>query len=609
MIGHHFSYDDILLGVTVNKNSTIFRLWSSSATNVYLNIYAQWDDLRRQTYALKKIEPQLWHLEIPKNLEDYYYTYSVDRYGTLHEIVDPYAIATSPNSKKGQIITLLRTNPDGWDMIKRPKIDLMNTVIYETHIRDITVKWHEDERLQGTYNGVNEDIIKKIKELGITHIQWMPLFDFATLDDLGKGYNWGYDPLLFNVVEGSYASDVSDPLIRIKELKSMIMRCHKMGVRVIMDVVYNHTYHSKTSNLNRVGDHYFYRMVGRHFSNGSGCGNELATENKMVRKFIIDSLLYWQKEYKIDGFRFDLMGLYDIETVEAIEKALRANDPETLLYGEPWTGAGSALPYDQQFKKGVIKNGGVGYFNDDFRNSVKGDNDSGKRGYIGGVIDSNILLNTLMGSPIDTEKLVGYSHYPYESINYFTSHDNLNLFDKVSKSFPKANENDKKKICGLCFSILLTSVGIPFIQGGAEMMVSKKGFHNTYNMSDEINAYNWELSSSNADLRRYIQKLIEFRHNTFLYQMTDFESINECCNISINEKGIILMKIDDFKHKENHLIFHNGSEHDYDYILQNGRYNVVCSGECFMKGKDKKTIKDRVKLPAYQTVILKEINS
>ncbi len=602
----HFSYGDKLLGVTVNERSTIFRLWSSSATTVYLNIYNQWDELRRKTYTLTKSDDQFWLIEIPENLENYYYTYSIERYGILHEIVDPYAIATSPNSKKGQIIKLSKTDPEGWEKSKRPEVPLMDTVIYETHIRDLTVKWHKEEALKGTFNGVTEALINKVKSLGISHIQWMPLFDFATVDDFEKGYNWGYDPLLFNVVEGSYASDVYNPLTRIKELKAMIMRCHKVGVRVIMDVVYNHTYHSKTSNLNRIGNHYFYRMNGQYFSNGSGCGNELATENKMVRKFIIDSLLYWQKEFKVDGFRFDLMGLYDIETVEAIEKELRANDPDVLLYGEPWTGSDSMLPYEQRFRKGVIKNSGVGYFNDDFRNSVKGDNDSAKRGYIGGVVDTNVLLNSLIGSPIDKEKSVGHSHKPYESINYLTSHDNLNLFDKISKSFPNTTEKEKKKICALCFSILLTSVGIPFIQGGTEMMASKKGFHNTYNMGDEINAYDWILSSSNDDLRVYIQKLIKFRRETFLYQLRDFKFIQACCHITINEQGIIEMKIDDAEKKIRYLIFHNGSEHDYEYSLNKGNYRVICNGDCFTKKNEEKNIKDKIVLPIYQTVILKE---
>jgi len=602
----HFSYGDMSLGVTLNDNATVFKLWSSSATKVYLNIYTEWDDERRETFLLEKVAYQLWSIELPQNLEGYYYTYSIDHYGTYHEIVDPYAIAASPNSKKGQIIDITKTDPEGWLASRRPKATLMDTVIYETHVRDLTVNWHEDEGLKGTFNGVTEELLLKIKELGISHIQWMPIFDFATVDDLKKGYNWGYDPLLFNVVEGSYASDVQNPLIRIKELKSMIMRCHKAGVRVIMDVVYNHTYHSKNSNLNRVGYQYFYRMNGHQFSNGSGCGNEIDTERKMVRKFIIDSLLYWQSEYKIDGFRFDLMGLYDIETVKMIETALRSNDPDILLYGEPWTAGGSTLPYEKQFRKGILTNGGVGYFNDDFRNSVKGDNDSGKRGYIGGVIDAKRLLNTIVGSPLISDGSIGYARYPWESINYLTSHDNLNLFDKILKSFPSSSEETRKKICGLCFSILLTSVGIPFIQGGAEMMVSKQGHHNTYNMGDEINAYNWTLATLNEDLRRYIKKLIDFRRHTFIYEMKDFNAIQQCCDISIDEKGIITMKLSDPNTDDIYHIFHNGSEHHRnDYPLL-GSHDIICDGDCFSTEHKKTKVKDRIDLPAYQTVIVKK---
>lgn len=601
----HFSYAGLCLGVTLESQRTIFRLWSSSATHVILNIYQGWDEIRRESYELIRHENHLWELILPENLEGFYYTYSVERYGTLHEIVDPYAVAASPNSKKGQIVDLIKSNPKGWEDTIRPSNELMDTVIYETHIRDLTVKWHEDPKLQGRFNGVNESVLDKIKGLGVTHIQWMPIFDFASADDYLREYNWGYDPLLFNVVEGSYASDVNDPLIRIKELKAMIMRCHKAGLRVVMDVVYNHTYHSKISNLNRIGYGYFYRMSGRHFSNGSGCGNELATENEMVRNFIIDSLLYWQREYKIDGFRFDLMGLYDLETVNAIERTLRLNDPEVLLYGEPWTGSGTLLPYEKQFRKGVMETGGVGAFNDVFRNAVKGDNDSGKRGYIGGVIDPNELLNALIGSPLKNGISTGFNHFPWESINYLSSHDNLNLFDKISKSFPDASDLTIKKITGLCFSILLTSVGLPFIQGGAEMMVSKKGFHNTYNLGDDVNAYDWNLSETHEDLQDYIRQLIAFRRETFLYQLKDFKEINDACHLSINEQGLILMEMDNPFKKDRILIFHNGSEHDYDYEIQEGHYKVLLNDEWINKDKIKHTHKNKLLIPAYQTVIIK----
>lgn len=603
----HFQYDNISLGVTLRGHQTCFRVWSFSASYVYLNIYDRCQDYRRKSYPMKKGENNVWFLEIPENLEGHYYTYTVDHYGTNHEIVDPYAVASSPNSKRGYIIDLEKTNPKGWGQGKRPEVRLMDTVIYETHVRDLTVKWHDTDQLQGTFNGVTKPLLKKIKDLGVTHIQWMPVFDFATVDELGEGYNWGYDPKLFNVVEGSYASSVYDPTIRITELKEMIQRCHHVGLRVIMDVVYNHTYQSKDANLNRLGRNYFYRMSGKNrFSNGSGCGNELATENKMVRKFIIDSLLYWQKEFKIDGFRFDLMGLYDVETVELIEKSLKAVDPEVLLYGEPWTAGGSALPYDQQFRKGILKGGHVGYFNDDFRKSVKGDNDSGSRGYIGGLTDTKVLLNTLLGSPLDTKKHVGYTLYPWESINYLTSHDNLNLFDKISRSFPNAPYETKKKICGLCFSILFTSVGIPFIQGGAEMMVSKQGHHNTYNMGDDINAYDWSLADFNKDLRRYIKRIIAFRRETFLYQLKDFEEIKASCHLFIDQKGIIEMTIQNSKYATHIVIYHNGSEQVHEEILPEGIYIVICDGQCFSEENGEKIVEKTIMLPAYQTVILKK---
>ncbi|MBN2898748.1 MAG: type I pullulanase [Clostridia bacterium] len=602
----HFDYDGIPLGVTIQAEKTIFRIWALNVTRVTLNLYKDWRDMRRQSYPLEKGGDSIWSVEMPQNLEGMYYTYSIEHYGTVHEIVDPYAVASSPNSKRGYLIDLSKTDPEGWDRVLRPHVDLMDTVIYETHVRDVTVKWHEEDALQGTFNGVTTPLLETISDLGVTHIQWMPVFDFARVDELGDGYNWGYDPVLFNVVEGSYASDVMDPCVRIRELKAMIQRCHSAGLRVIMDVVYNHTYKSKDSNLNRIGFNYFYRMKGiNDFSNGSGCGNELATERAMVRKFIIDSLLFWQKEYQIDGFRFDLMGLYDIETVDYIQKALKSVDSETLLYGEPWIGGTSTLEYKRQFRKGVMKEGHVGYFNDDFRNMVKGDNDSGKRGYIGGLTDTKILLNSLLGSYYDGVEKVGHTKFPWESINYLTSHDNLNLFDKISRSFPDAPYETKKRIVGLCFSILLTSVGLPFIQGGAEMMTTKQGHHNTYNMGDDINAYDWSLADFNSDLRLYIKRLIAFRRDTFVYQEIDFDKIRDCTDVQIDDRGVIIMRIEDRVREEIIFIYHNGCDVSHEEVLEPYDYEVVCDGKCFESAQHEKTVRKVVELPAYQTVILK----
>jgi pullulanase len=374
-----------------------------------------------------------------------------------------------------------------------------------------------------------------------------------------------------------------------------------------MDVVYNHTYKSKDSNLNRVGANYFYRMEGvNKFANGSGCGNELDTEREMVRKFIIDSLLYWQKEYKIDGFRFDLMGLYDLETVDCIQKALKAVDPEVLIYGEPWTAGGSALQYDKQFRKGVVAGGTVGYFNDDFRKTVKGDNDSSKRGYIGGITNVPMLLNCLLGSYYDDRDHVGHAKYPWESINYLTSHDNLNLYDKISRSFPDASYDTKKRICALCFSILLTSVGTPFIQGGAEMMASKQGHHNTYNMGDDVNAYDWSLAEVNQDLRTYIRRLTEFRRSTFLYQLMDFEQVKDACKVKIDERGIIIMTILNRVTNESIVIYHNGCEVSHLEHLGDEAFEIICDGKCFKDHSQPTDVKGIVELPAYQTVILKK---
>lgn len=313
-------------GVTYKGSYSLFKVWAPYSDNVKVAIYKTYDDYRRREYAMVKDSDGVWSLRIELDLKDQFYNYIVINHGQSYEIVDPYAKAATANSKRAMIIDMEETNPEGW--LEHPvpmPVAPCSSLLYEAHIRDFSVDKNSDMKYKGLYLSLTEkDTFYKdfttgvghLKELGVTHLHLLPVFDFCTVDEIKKDtYNWGYDPILFNVPEGSYASDPTDGKVRIREFKEMVKALHENDIRVVMDVVYNHTFHTDKANFNYLTKKYFYRTnQDGHYSNGSGVGNELATERPLVQKFILDSLKYWLQEYKIDGFRFDLMGLYDIET-------------------------------------------------------------------------------------------------------------------------------------------------------------------------------------------------------------------------------------------------------------------------------------------------------
>ncbi len=320
--------------------------------------------------------------------------------------------------------------------------------------------------------------VEHLKELGVTHVHLLPVYDFKTVDEYREDeYNWGYDPALYNTPEGSYATDPIDGRVRIKELKECIMALHEAGIQVVLDVVYNHTYESTHSNFNRLAPGYFYRLnEDGDFANGSGCGNELATEHLVVRKFIIDSLKYWLSEYKVDGFRFDLLALYDKETVEEIVRTLKSIRPDIILYGEPWVGWESALPEKDRFLKSKQRGLDIGLFNDDFRNAIKGDNDGYETGFVMERIDVKKWVELgIAASTSLPEDRTGYADRALEVVNYVSAHDNLVMWDKIEKSAGGYEYESKLQMHKLALSIVLTSFGTAFIQSGTEFVRTKKG--------------------------------------------------------------------------------------------------------------------------------------
>ncbi|MGL5244121.1 MAG: type I pullulanase, partial [Sarcina sp.] len=381
-----FNFDGEL-GVIYSKKKSLFRLWSPLALKVELNLYRNNDYNKAEIITMEEKTHGVWSTIISGDCNKFYYTYSVYFREKVNLVVDPYAKAVTVNGEKGVVLDMKKTNPVQWEIDKCPNIDcITDAILYEIHIRDLTIHNTSGikEENRGKFKGLTEEGtrlpnsnlftgLSHIKELGVTHVHLLPVFDFATIneEEKNKEYNWGYDPENYNAVEGSYCSNPYEPEIRVRELKELIKALHKNKIRVVMDVVYNHTYSGENSNLNLSMPGYFYRKNEKdEFSNGSGCGNELASERYMVRKYIVDSIKYWAKEYHIDGFRFDLMAVHDIKTLKEIRRELNKLDRNIIIYGEGWTGGTSVLNIEEASSKENISKFGslqIAAFSDEIR--------------------------------------------------------------------------------------------------------------------------------------------------------------------------------------------------------------------------------------------------
>lgn len=530
------------LGALYTKESTTFNVWAPTQNQLSIALYEDSRQLHRTLHTMKKASDGVFSTTIKGDLHGKFYTIIVDSH---LEVTDPYCLSANANGIRSAIVDLARTNPEGWDTHKRPiGANGCDAVLYEMHVRDFTGHRSSGAAIKGKFlslseNGTNYNGyvtgLDHLVSLGVTHVHLLPIYDFLTVDetdDSDENYNWGYDPEHFNAPEGSYSTDANDPLLRILELKSAIKALHEHGFKVVLDVVYNHTYRTFDSNFNALVPKYYHRTTeAGEFSNGSGCGNEFASDHPMGRKFIVDSLCYWAKEYKVDGFRFDLMALIDVDTVALFMAALKNIDPEILIYGEPWMGGLSTLPENKRVYKGVQCGKGFALFNDDFRDAIKGDNDGTDKGFIHGnklcIHDTKVGIT---GSIPYSETLIGFASTPSESINYFNSHDNLILFDKLKKTSPDANLETLIRQSKLAFGVLFTAQGVPFFHAGNEFLRDKKGHHNTYNASMSINGINWENKEKYYEFYNYVVDLIRLRKEYACLRMDDVEQIKSRLN-------------------------------------------------------------------------------
>lgn len=560
------------LGAIYNKNKSIFRLWAPTQDKVLLAIYENSLCIHRMLYVMKKDIDGVFEITIEEDLEGAFYTFIIGD----SEVTDPYSVGVSENGVRSAVVDLSKTNPKGWENHFIPRGSLpCDAIIYELNLMDYSGK--ENSHKKGAYLSLvdvenGEDGCRKgifhLKDLGVSHVHILPINDFLTVEECKEArwennYNWGYDPEHYNVPEGSYSSAPWDPKKRIFELKKMIMELHRAGIKVVLDVVYNHTYRSKDSNFNVLVPDYYYRMkADGSFSNGSGVGNELATERPMVRKFILESLVYWVTEYKVDGFRFDLMGLIDKETVYQIVKKLKEIDEEILIYGEPWVAFESVLPIEERTLKGSQSDCSFSVYNDAFRDGIKGGNDDESKGFIQGNCHMKNIVETGIAGTIDYDILHrGFAKNPSETINYINSHDNLILYDKIKKTCPHSSEEELIRLNKFALSILFTSQGIPFIHEGNEMLRNKQMIANSYNSPLEVNEMNWRHKEKYYDFYTFVRELISLRKAYKCLRLNRAEEIRQKLKfISTRECTIAYSIKEDYDDFNYLFIIHNAME-------------------------------------------------
>ena len=543
---HRENYYTGPLGPDYAPGGTCLRLWAPTAEAVTVTLYHKGDGgAVLGTEPLVRGAHGVWSIWLPGEQHGRYYTFAVTVNGITRETGDPYARAAGVNGVRSMIVDLARTAPSGWERDVRPTIPPAQRAVWEVSVRDFSQDAASGVRpawrgkymaftQQGTTlhgDGIHPTCLNYLKRLGVKYVQLMPIFDFGSVDEakpLLRQYNWGYDPTNFNVPEGSYSTDPTRGEVRIRECREMIAALHAAGIGVVMDVVYNHTYRTENPLNNTVPYYFFRQNADGSFSNGSGCGNEFASERPMARRYLIDSILYWAKEYHIDGFRFDLMGLYDAESINAVRAALDSlpGGRDILLYGEPWQGGASQLHrYEANKANLAMLNERVGIFCDDTRDAIKGGCfDAREPGYVEGKPGSFWDIGAAVAAWCRSDRLP--PHAPSQIVSYVSAHDNFTLWDKllcVRYEKPEFTARDTVALAQnrLAAGIYLTSFGLPFMQAGEEFARTKKGVGNSYRSSPALNRLDWNRAEQYHALVDYYRGLLALRAAFPLLGSTD----------------------------------------------------------------------------------------
>lgn len=625
------------LGVQYHPQKTVFKVWSPDASEVRLRLYKSGDkDSAFMTVAMTKAEQGTWETSINKDVKNAYYTFQIRQNDQwLAESPDIYAKAVGVNGKRGMVINMAETDPANWKKDKRPaQKQFTDIILYETHIRDFSISKNSGISHKGKFTGMTETGTKgpggvstgldHLKELGITHVHLLPSFDFNSIDEtrpeLNK-YNWGYDPLNYNVPEGSYSTDPYDGKVRIREFKQMVQSLHANGIRVILDVVYNHT-SNREAPFNPFAPGYFYRHnANGSYSNATACGNETASEKAMMRKFMLESVVYWVKEYHLDGFRFDLMGVHDIETMNLISDTLHTIDPTIFIYGEGWTAGASPLPEDMRaVKKNTNRLHQIAVFSDDIRDALRGPfSNSKEKGFVSGAKGyAESVKFGIVASTQHPQISYGDVHYskepwarePCQSINYVSCHDDPTLLDRLAEANPGSSEEELIKMDKLAQTVVLTSQGVAFIHSGAEMLRTKKGVHNSYNSPDSINEIDWSRKVRYSGVFNYYKGLIAVRKNHPAFRMPSAGMIQQHLTFINTEDPMLIAyqisNVDGEKWK-NILVLLNGDKTAKKFQLPPGNWMLAGDGNTINE-KGIQRVTASIDIPSATAFILYRLN-
>ena len=584
-----FRFDE----VNYSSAKTVFTLFAPDDAKVTLRLYRQpLGGKPTKTVHMQRVSHELWQAEVKGDLLGQFYTFDIGR----GETPGVFAKAVGTNGQRGAIVQMSATNPNKWDADKRPITrSFADLVIYELHHRDFSIA-REDAKNKGKFLALTEPwAISHLRTLGVNAVHILPSYDYGSVDETRLDtpqYNWGYDPVNYNVPEGSYSTDPTQPDVRIREFKQMVQALHKAGISVILDVVYNHTFDIDHSNFQRTYPDYYYRKnADGSYSNGSGCGNETASERPMMRKFMIESVKYWINEYHIDGFRFDLMGVHDIQTMNEIRKAVDEIDPSIFIYGEGWSAGSCALPYEQLAAKAhVPQMPGIAAFSDEIRDALRGPfSDDTKGGFLAGVPDCEEsvkfgIAGAIAHPQIDMKK-VNYSQQPWaleptQMISYVSCHDDMCLVDRLRASVPGITQDELIRLDLLAQTAVFTSQGVPFMLCGEELLRDKKGVHNSYNSPDDINHIDWTNKMHYPMVFDYYQQLIALRKSHPAFRLGNADLVKKHLEFLDAPKQVVAYRLKNYAGRDrwrNIIVVLNASKKAETVSIPQGKYTVVCA--------------------------------
>lgn len=573
---------------------TTFRLFApDNAKTVKLRIYKAGHKGRpERTVKMERTAADTWTATVTGNLMGRFYTFDTGR----GECAGVFAKAVGVNGQRAAIIDMDKTDPAGWNDDRRPVVKSpADLVIYEMHHRDYSIDASSGIANGGKFLALTAPkAIAHLKELGVNAVHILPSFDYASVDETRLStpqYNWGYDPVNYNVPDGSYSTDPYKPETRIREFKQMVQALHKAGIRVILDVVYNHTFNIDGSNFQRTYPDYFYRKTADgKYSDGSGCGNETASERDMMRRFMVESVLYWIDEYHIDGFRFDLMGCHDIETMNAIRKAVDEVDPTIFIYGEGWSAGSCALPKEQLGLKANMKAmPGIAAFSDELRDALRGPfSDDTKGAFLAGKPGEEESIKFGIAGAIEHPQVdmskVNYSteawaSQPTQMISYVSCHDDMCLTDRLRASIPGITTDELIRLDMLAQTAVLTSQGVPFILSGEEMLRDKKGVHNSYNSPDSINRLDWNNMERYPQVMDYYKNLTRLRRNHPAFRLGSADLVRRHLEFLPTQPGLVAFRLKDYAGRDdwrNIIVILNAAKQQRKVTIPQGNYTIVC---------------------------------